>query len=36
MDCYSLSTLRFKAPGLMSSTILGMIDSIVNEESYLL
>jgi len=30
------STIRFKAPGLMSSTKLRMIDSIVDEESYVL
>jgi hypothetical protein len=29
-------TIRFKASGLMSSTKLGMIDSIVDEESYVL
>jgi hypothetical protein len=30
------STIIFKAPGLMSSTKLRMIDSIVDEESYVL
>jgi hypothetical protein len=30
------SIIRFKAPRLMSSTKLGTIDSIVDEESYVL